>query len=263
MIRWLAALFALVVGSICFADDNPPLLLQHPTVSVTQIVFAYGGDLWSVAKEGGTAQRLTAANGAASRPVFSPDGREIAFTGTYDGNSDVYVIPATGGNPRRLTYHPAPDLVVGWSRDGKQILFASSRGSANRYNKLYTVSRDGGFPVELPLPIGVEGSYSTNGEEIAYVPLDHAFEIWKRYRGGRTSPIWIAKLSDSSVTSIPRDNSNDFNPMWVGDRVFFLSDRNGPMSLFSYDTKTKSVKVALKNGGLDFKTANAGPDSIV
>ncbi|MGB7513414.1 MAG: PDZ domain-containing protein [Candidatus Acidiferrum sp.] len=263
MIRWLAALFALVVGSICFADDNPPLLLQHPTVSVTQIVFAYGGDLWSVAKEGGTAQRLTAANGAASRPVFSPDGREIAFTGTYDGNSDVYVIPATGGTPRRLTYHPAPDLVVGWSRDGKQILFASSRGSANRYNKLYTVSRDGGFPVELPLPIGVEGSYSTNGEEIAYVPLDHAFEIWKRYRGGRTSPIWIAKLSDSSVTSIPRDNSNDFNPMWVGDRVFFLSDRNGPMSLFSYDTKTKSVKVALKNGGLDFKTANAGPDSIV
>jgi tricorn protease len=262
MLRFVTGLFALLLANICFADENP-LLLRHPTLSATHIVFVYGGDLWSVPREGGVAHRLTAVNGAASRPVFSPDGSEIAFTGTFDGNADVYVIPASGGTPRRLTYHPSPDLVMGWTRDGNQVLFASNRRSASRFNRLFTVSRQGGFPSELPLPIAAEGSYSPDGKELAYVPLDHAFEIWKRYRGGRTSPIWIAKLSDSSVTPIPRDNSNDFNPMWVGDRVFFLSDRNGPMSLLSYDTKTKSVSVALKNDGLDFKSASAGPDAIV
>lgn len=264
MLRFVAGALALILADVCLADENPPLLLRHPTVSAAQIVFVYGGDLWSVAKEGGTAERLTATNGAASRPVFSPDGSEIAFTGTYDGNADVYVIPASGGTPRRLTYHPTPDLVMGWTRDGKQILFASARNSSiGRHDKLFTVSREGGFPSELPLPIAAEGSYSPDGKELAYVPLDHAFEIWKRYRGGRTSPIWIAKLSDSSVTPIPRDNSNDFNPMWVGDRVFFLSDRNGGMSLLAYDTKTKGVTVALKNDGLDFKSASAGPGAIV
>jgi len=262
MLRFVTGLFALLLANICFADENP-LLLRHPALSATHIVFVYGGDLWSVPREGGVAQRLTAVNGAASRPVFSPGGSEIAFTGTYDGNADVYVIPASGGTPRRLTYHPSPDLVMGWTRDGNQVLFASNRSSTSRYNRLFTVSRQGGFPSELPLPIAAEGSYSPDGKELAYVPLDHAFEIWKRYRGGRTSPIWIAKLSDSSVTPIPRDNSNDFNPMWVGDRVFFLSDRNGPISLLSYDTKTKSVSVALKNDGLDFKSASAGPDAIV
>jgi tricorn protease len=262
MPRILAVIIALVPASHCFADENPPLLLRHPTVSVKQIVFVYGGDLWSVAKEGGAAQRLTAGDGRASVPVFSPDGSRIAFTGTYDGNPDVYVIPATGGTARRLTFHPSADHVSGWSPDGKRILFASRRNSAD-YSQLYTVSCEGGFPTELPLPIAAEGSYSPDGKELAYVPLDHAFDIWKRYRGGRTSPIWIAKLSDSSVTPIPRDNSNDFNPMWVGDRVFFLSDRHGPISLLSYDTNSKSVKVALKNDGLDFKSASAGPDSLV
>jgi tricorn protease len=259
----LNALLILVLANLAKADSNPPLLLRHPTVSATQIVFVYGGDLWSVPRQGGAAQRLTAGNGAASRPVFSPDGSEIAFTGAYEGNADVYVIPASGGTPQRLTYHPAPDQVIGWTRDGKQVLFSSPRSSYSRFSQLFTISRQGGFPTELPLPIAAEGSYSPDGTELAYVPLDHAFEIWKRYRGGRTSPVWIAKLSDSSITPIPRDNSNDFNPMWIGDRVFFLSDRNGPVSLLSYDTKSKSTTIALKNDGLDFKYACAGPDAIV
>ena len=262
MYRAAIVLFALLSASICFAEDHPPLLLHHPTLSATQIVFVYAGDLWSVPREGGDARRLTAGNGAASRPVFSPDGTEIAFTGDYDGNADVYVIPANGGTPRRLTYHPAPDAVIGWTRDGKHVLFASNRASNSRFNRLFTISREGGFPSELPLPIAAEGSYSPDGQELAYVPLDHAFEIWKRYRGGRTSPVWIARLADSSVTQLPRDNSNDFNPMWIDHRVFFLSDRNGPMSLFSYDTRTKSVTQALKNDSLDFKYASAGPDAI-
>jgi tricorn protease len=263
MLRSAASVFALLVASVCFADENPPLLLHHPTVSVTQIVFAYAGDLWSVPRAGGVAQRLTAGAGTASLPIFSPDGNEIAFTGDYDGNADVYVIPASGGTPRRLTYHPDADEVIGWTRDGKAVLFASGRNSYSRFSRLFTISREGGFPTELPLPIGAEASYSPDGKELAYVPLDHAFEIWKRYRGGRTSPVWIARLADSSVTPVPRENSNDFNPMWVDQRMFFLSDRNGPMSLFSYDTKTKGVTVALKNDGLDFKYASAGPDAMV
>jgi tricorn protease len=248
---------------VSFAADVP-LLLQHPTLSETKIVFAYGGDLWSVSREGGTAERLTAGTGTKSRPTFSPDGSEIAFTANYDGNLDVYIIPATGGVPRRLTYHPASDAVMGWSRDGKQVLFASNRlSNSARYNTLFTVSREGGFPAQLPLPIAVEGSYSPDEKEIAYVPLDHAFEIWKRYRGGQSSPVWIARLSDSSVTTIPRTNSNDFNPMWIGEQIYFLSDRNGPTSLFVYDTKSKKVTEAFKNDGLDFKSASAGPGAIV
>jgi len=269
--RLMVALRALCVlaaslasmAAAAFAADAPPLLLQHPTLSETRIVFVYGGDLWSVAREGGVAERLTAGAGAKSHPYFSPDGGEVAFTANYDGNSDVYIIPASGGVPRRVTYHPAADDVMGWSRDGKQILFASSRNSYSRFTKLFTVSREGGFPTELPLPIAEDGSFSPDGSQIAYVSLNHAFEIWKRYRGGRTSPIWIARLADSSTTSIPRDNSNDFNPMWIGNRVNFLSDRSGPMSLFSYDTSTKAVTAALKSDGLDFKSASAGPGAIV
>ena len=263
MNRIIALLFALITVAPCLSADPPPLLLQHPTLRATQIAFAYAGDLWIVPRDGGVATRLTSGAGTVSRPFFSPDGNEIAFTGDYNGNADVYVIPAQGGEPRRLTYHPAPDLVMGWTRDGKQVLFASSRRSYESFNRLFTVSREGGFPTELPLPIAAEGSYSPDGNQIAYVPLDHAFEIWKRYRGGRTSPIWIAQLRDSNITKIPRDNTNDFNPIWVDQRIFFLSDRQGPITLFSYDTRSKSVTPVLKNDGYDFKYASSGPGAIV
>lgn len=261
----MIGLFGLFLAnlSLVFAAETP-LLLQHPTINESKIVFAYGGDLWSVSRDGGVAERLTAGTGTKSRPMFSPDGREVAFTANFDGNLDVYVIAPAGGVPRRLTYHPAADYTMGWTRDGKEVLFASNRAStSSRYSALFTVSRDGGFPAGLPLPIAVEGSYSPDGKEIAYVPLDHAFEIWKRYRGGMTSPIWIARLSDSSVTPIPRQNSNDFNPMWIGDQIYFLSDRNGPMSLFVYDTKSKKVTEVVHSDGLDFKSASAGPGAIV
>lgn len=260
MFRFSIVLLALGISQ---AATQPPLLLQHPTLSATQIAFAYGGDIWTVPREGGVATRLTAGIGTASGPAFSPDGTEIAFTGAYDGNTDVYVIPAAGGTPHRLTYHPAPDDVVGWTRDGKQILFTSTRNSYSRFQQLFTVSSSGGFPEALPLPIAVDGSYSPDSSQLAYVPLDHAFEIWKRYRGGRSSPIWIARLSDSSVSKIPRDNSNDFDPIWIDHRIFFLSDRNGPISLFSYDTRTKAVAQAMPNSGPDFKYASAGPGAVV
>jgi len=196
-------------------------------------------------------------------PIFSPDGTEIAFTGEYDGNIDVFVIPASGGTPRRLTYHPAPDRAVGWTPDGKQVLFSSGRSSYSNFSRLFTVPAEGGFETQLPLDRAVAGAYSPDGARLAYIPTDQWQRAWKRYRGGQTTPIWIATLADSSIVKIPRNNSNDFNPMWVGDTVYFLSDRNGPVALFAYDTKSRQVAEVVKNDGLDFKSAAAGPDAIV
>lgn len=245
------------------AGDASLLLLQKPTVSRTQVVFAYGGDLWSVGREGGEAKRLTVGPGIETNPMFSPDGSQIAFTGEYDGNVDVFVMPASGGTPKRLTYHPAPDRVVGWTPDGKQILFASGRSSYSSFSRLFLVPAQGGYETQLPLDRAVEGSYSPDGKKLAYVPIDQWQRAWKRYRGGQTKPIWIATLADSSVDKIPRDNSNDFNPMWVGNTIYFLSDRNGPVTLFAYDTKSKRVREVIKNDGMDFKAASACADAIV
>lgn len=240
-----------------------PLLAQKPALNSTHVVFVFAGDLWRVPREGGAARRLTTGPGNETSPVFSPDGTYIAFTGEYDGNVDVYVIPAEGGVPRRVTWHPYPDNVLGWTQDGKNILFTSRRNAYSRFSELYTVSREGGFPEKLPLPMGFEGSYSPDGRRIAYVPLRRAFYAWKRYRGGLATPVWIANLKDSTIEKVPRKDSNDFNPMWIGDKVYFLSDREGPVTLFAYDLKTKKVNRALKNDGLDLKSAAAGPGAIV
>ena len=258
MARFLSSL---VLAAIALYGE-PKLLLQKPTLSATQIVFVYAGDLWVVGREGGTAQRLTTGAGVETRPYFSPDGKEIAFTGEYDGNVDLYRVPVAGGVPQRLTWHPAVDQTAGWTPDGKSILFTSNRESYSRFSQLFTVGRDGGFPSRLPLPMGAEGSYSPDGTRIAYVPLNRAFSMWKRYRGGQTSPIWIARLSDSTIEKIPRENSNDFNPMWVDDRIFFLSDRKGPVAMYTFDTRKKTVTEAVSNSGLDLKSACAGPGAI-
>jgi tricorn protease len=188
----------------------------------------------------------------------------LAFTGEYDGNRDVYVVAASGGVPRRLTFHPADEMVLGWTPDGKNILF-SSWGSSFRHfeDQLYTVPVEGGFPTKLPIPIGDEAKFSPDGTHLAYLPHLQWQGAWKRYHGGQTTPIWIADLKDSSVVKVPRDNSNDRDPMWVGDTIYFLSDRNGPVSLFAYDIKGKEVSEVLHSDGLDFKTASAGPDAIV
>ncbi len=246
------------------AQSDPPLLLRFPSVSKTQIVFTYGNDLWTVSRDGGEAHHLTSGVGMEILPHFSPDGSMIAFTGEYDGNRDVYIIPSEGGVPRRLTYHPAEEYVVGWTPDGKSILFNSWGNSFMHFeDQLYTVPVGGGFPTQLPIPIGENASYSPDGTHIAYVPHPKWQQAWKRYHGGQTTPIWILDLKDSSIQKIPHDNSNDDNPMWVGDTIYFLSDRNGPVSLFAYDTKSKQVTEALHSDGLDFKGASAGPDAIV
>src|SRR5208283_1979233 len=218
-------LAVLATAALGIAADEP-LLLQKPTLSKTHIVFVYAGDLWSVPREGGNATRLTNGAGDETDPAFSPDGTQVAFTGEYDGNVDVFVVPASGGVPKRLTWHPAPDRVLGWTPDGKRIIFTSTRSAYSRYGEMFTVPADGVVEEILPLPTGYGASMSADGQSIAYEPVGRSFGMWKEYRGGATSRIWLARLSDSSITPVPRTNSNDFNPMWAADRVYFISDRN-------------------------------------
>ena len=263
---------ALLLGTVPGArSDDAPLLLQRPAVSATHVAFVYAGDLWLVGRSGGDATRLTSGVGLETHPVFSPDGTQIAFAGEYEGNLDVYVVPTAGGVPRRLTHHPAPDLPVGWTPDGKAVLFRSTRQQhAARVVRLYTVPASGGMPTPLPLPMGVEGCYAADAAHLAYVPFANrpAFPgshvAWKKYRGGTASPIWIANLADSSIVKVPREASNDFNPMWIGQKIYFLSDRDGPTTLFTYDVVSRNVAKVLPNAaGPDLKSASATADAIV
>lgn len=248
------------------AQGEKPMIFRQPTMNKSDIVFSFAGDLWKVPRSGGTAVRLTSGTGTESSPRFSPDGNWIAFSGQYDGNTDVFVIPASGGIPRRITFHPNPDGLIGWTNDGKSVVFLSNRASGMPLPKMYKMSVSGeGLPEELPFPLaGGVADYSPDGSKIAYMPLAPAFAQWKKYRGGRTTKIWIGNLSDSSVEEIPHPNSNDFTPMWMGDRIYFLSDRNGGnVSLYSYDVRTKQVKEEMNNRGFDIKTATASADGMI
>jgi tricorn protease len=258
----LAALLAISFSSL--ADPKTPLLLQTPTISATEIAFVYGGDIWIVSRQGGEAHRLVTGTDLETGPIFSPDGSLVAYSGDYDGNIDVYVVPSAGGDPRRLTHHPAPDIAIGWTPDGKNVLFRSHRASSNDPNKLFTVPVTGGFPTEVPLDMAETGAYSPDGSHVAYVPIFQWEPDWKLYRGGQTTPIWIANLADSSIVQIPRDNSNDHNPVWIGKTVYFLSDREGPVTLFAYDVDTQKVRREIENkNGFDISSASAGAGAIV
>src|SRR5258708_6155317 len=252
----------LAFATVSGAAEETPLLAHAPTVSKTQVVFADGGYLWSVPRDGGDARQLTT-GGHEGLPVFSPDGKWIAFTGQYDGNVDVFVMPAEGGEPKRLTWHPAPDIAVGWAPDGKRILFHSAREAFADFDRLYTVPVEGGPADVLPMWRGEEAWFSPDATRIAYVPNEVWQTSWKRYRGGQTTPVYILRLSDLALEKVPRENSNDSHPVWFGETVYFLSDRNGAGTLFAYDTKTKAVKQVVENKGLDFKSLSAGPDALV
>ncbi len=259
MLGRTALLISTLVGAaaVVGAQEARPLLFRQPAIGKSRIVFSYAGDLWSVAREGGTAVRLTTGAGEEMNPVFAPDGERVAFSGEYDGNQDVYLVDAAGGVPKRLTYHPSPDVPVGWTPDGTKILFRSTRESYSRFARLYTIDAAGGFPEPVGLPMAYAGSYSPDQKRLAYMPITPANSAWKRYRGGETTPIWIADLATDAVEKLPRSNSNDSFPLWIGGKVYFLSDRSGAITLFSYDLSSKKVVQAIRNDGLDFKYLSA------
>lgn len=246
-------------------DAGPnPYLARNPAINRDTIVFQFAGDLWKVPREGGQANRLTTAPGTETAPSFSPDGRTIAFSGLYDGNGDVFIVPVEGGVPKRLTAHPAYDTVLGFSPDGQSVIFSSSMETVGGMPpRLYTVSINGGMPKAVPLPSGTYASFSGDGAKLAYVPGSKWQHGWKRYRGGQAYKIWIANLSDSKVKEIPRADENNMEPMWVGDSIYYLSDKKGPFGLFRYDIKSGKVSEEVAGSGFDIKSAAATDDAIV
>ncbi|OQX54298.1 MAG: peptidase S41 [Candidatus Aminicenantes bacterium 4484_214] len=225
-------------------DVHDTKLLSQPAITQGKIAFVYANDIWICNWQGKNVFRLTSHPGVESNPVFSPDGQWVAFSGEYDGNTDVYLVPVEGGIPKRLTWHPGADIVRGFTPDSRKVIFISTRNSFTyAHNKLFTISIKGGMPEELPLPYVYKASFSPDGQKMAYVPLREAFHQWKHYRGGTVSTIWIIKLSDLSVQKIPQPEGrcNDTDPMWIGDKIYFRSDRAGEFNLFVYDLSTEKI----------------------
>ncbi|MCX6566468.1 MAG: PDZ domain-containing protein [Candidatus Aminicenantes bacterium] len=241
LVTWLIAAVLFQVAPATASQESR--LLRDPDISDTQIVFTHGGDLWVVARTGGDARRLTAFPGVENNPHFSPDGQLAAFSAAYDGNTDVYVVSASGGEPRRLTWHPEEDIVRGWTPDGSRVLFASGRASAPiAYPKFWTVALTGGQPQPLPIPRVFKGSYSPDGARLAYQMIEPWESEFRNYRGGQNNPIRIVDLASFEEEKLPWDGSNDNSPVWLGNTVYFLSDRDYAMNVWDYDLSTKSVR---------------------
>ena len=247
------------------APEGPTRLLRYADISKDKVVFSYAGDIWIAPRAGGDARRLTSHPGDELFPKFSPDGKWVAFTGEYDGNPDVYVISADGGEPRRLTFHASRDIVLGWTPDGKNILFRSDRISAPpaRTTRLFLVSPQGGPAKVLPVPRGELTSFSPDGTKIAYLETSQEFRTWKRYRGGWSLPIAIYDLKNNTYEELPKTNGMDMFPMWNGNTIYFISDREGVMNLFSYDLGSKQTKQLTDYKEFDIKWPSLGPDAIV
>ena len=265
-------LFAILFCSAATSAQGTRLLRQ-PAVSRDLVAFAYAGDLWVVPRNGRQARRLTSTPGVETEPQFSPDGSRIAYTATVAGNTDVYVVTVNGGDPKRLTYHPGLDAVRGWTPDGRRVIFASDRDTApHAHFRLWTVELNGGMPEPLPMPRAYTGVFSPDGQRLAYEEFSVAMfppwaqnqaSQWRHYRGGRTHPIRIMKLADYAVEQLPWTNSNDTTPMWVGNTVYFLSDRNHTVNLFAYRVDTKTLSQVSRHEDFDIMSASAGPDAIV
>jgi len=240
------------------------MLLRQPTISQNEIAFVYANDLWKTSINGGAAVRLTSNIGGETNPHYSPDGSMIAFTGQYDGNADVYIIPSAGGEPKRLTYHPAADNVTGWTANG-EVLFSSGRKSTpTKESKFYTVSTAGGQPNELPIPRAVDGQISADGSMIAYQQISFWDPEWRNYRGGQAKPIWIVDMKNFDLIETPRtDGERHTSPVWYDGEVYFLSERDYANNIWSFNPKSKELKQHTFHADFDVKNLDAGKGGIV
>ncbi|WP_246173818.1 S41 family peptidase [Limnoglobus roseus] len=250
------------------SDDTR--LLSMPAVSAKKIAFVYGEDLWTADLDGKNARRLTTDLGVESYPVFSPDGSILAFSGQYDGNVDVYTLPVEGGSPTRLTYHPSADVVRGFTPKG-EILFSSNRNVfSTRHSQLFTLPLAGGMATQLPIPWGFEACYSPDGKYIAYTPVRDATPQWKHYRGGTHSRIWVYDVATHDVVEIPqpKDRCNDLDPNWLGDTIYFRSDRAGEYNVFAFKPNghkpaTEDVKQVTEFKDFPVLDINHGDDRLI
>jgi tricorn protease len=247
------------------ANGEGTKLLRTPTVSATQIAFAYANNIWTVDRSGGLARRVTSFQGQTANPHFSPDGKWIAFSGEYAGNVDVYVVSADGGEPKRLTWHPGPDTVQGWMPDGKSIVFASGRATAapSGAPRFWTVPVEGGVEQPMALPRGFQGKISSDGTHVAYRMNNSWDEERRNYRGGQNRPIWIVDLKTYDLVSPPWTDSKDIDPVWVGDAVYFLSDRDGVSNVWSFDTKSKKLAQVTRFTDFDVKAIDSFASTVV
>ncbi|HEX7615188.1 MAG TPA: peptidase S41, partial [Thermoanaerobaculia bacterium] len=226
------------------APGGPSKMLTDPALSKERIAFVYGNDVWTCRLDGSSVQRITSGPGVKMRPAFSPDGLLLAFSAELDGNLDAYVVPAAGGVPKRLTWHPGRDVVTGFTPDGKSVLFTSPRAASNnRHAQLYTVPVEGGPETALAIPYASRAAYSPDGRTIAYNPNNPAHLQWKRYRGGLVSKVWLFDVASNALDRVPQPATrcNDADPMWLGGTLCFRSDRDGEFNLYAYDAASKAV----------------------
>lgn len=249
-------------------------LLRFPSTNGTDVVFTYAGDLYRAPLSGGEAQRLTSHVGYEIFPHYSPDGKSIAFTGQYDGNTEVYLISSDGGEPQRLTYTSTNsrddlgdrmgpnNIVMTWSRDGKEIVYRNRIGDGFE-GKLWRIGKEGGMSEALPLPEGGFCSYSPDGKKLAYNRVFREFRSWKYYRGGMADDIWIYDTEAKKVTNVTNNVAQDIFPMWIGDEIFFASDRDMTMNLFVYNTKTGQTEKVTNYTDYDVKFPSSDGNTIV
>lgn len=255
--------FALIASQSVSAQRTETLLLRTPTASTTNVAFVYGGDIWIADKDGSNPRRLTINPAIEQNPVFSPNGKWIAFTGNYDGNTDVYVIPVEGGSPKRVTNHPSADVVRGWLSNDEVYFTATRDYEYTLSPRMHSISLDGTNEKALPMPEATQGSPSPDKRYWAYIkntdPTDRANVAFKRYRGGGMPQIWIFDTQTKNIEIISGVGSNNVKPQWLGDKVYFLSDKELTLNLFSYDTKTKKTEKLTNFNDYDIKSLIAGP----